>query len=255
MATTRITTNFITADNSFFYLHEDATKSGYNNLTMSADRFELNPKFNFTTNHLINARGGDDVIGLSSGNDIVYGGSGNDTIATAKGNDEARGGSGTDTIYGGAGNDRLFGDSGNDVIDGGTGQDVIFGGAGNDILTGGYDSDKFIFNLGEGADTVADFTRGQDMIILDNQILSTMPDTHLGAYDIGAALVTVTDMGRYTVSVGPYGYDAVLMFNTDTHTLSYDADGLAGSGAAVDLAILDGVNSLSGADFFAPAPF
>lgn len=56
-----------------------------------------------------------------------------------------------DTILGFAGDDTLVGLSGNDVLD---------GGPGNDILIGGPGSDSYIFNLGDGVDTIEDHAEG-----------------------------------------------------------------------------------------------
>ena len=60
-------------------------------------------------------------------------------------NDEIYGNGRTDIIYGGAGNDALYGGAGNDELRGGTGNDVLYGGAGNDT---------YVFELGDGKDTI-----------------------------------------------------------------------------------------------------
>jgi Ca2+-binding RTX toxin-like protein len=74
----------------------------------------------------------------TGGHDILVGGAANDVI---------HGGGGFDFIDGGAGNDTLFGEDGNDILRGGTGNDNVQGGAGNDT---------YVFNRGDGADTVYD---------------------------------------------------------------------------------------------------
>lgn len=119
----------------------------------------------------------DNTINLSDNGDLAFGGAGNDTIS---------GGSKSDYLSGGAGNDLIFGEGGNDVLDGGAGDDRLYtgreashlrGGSGNDTLTGyawaiagstfqggtGNDSivgthkgDRYIFNLGDGHDTIAE---------------------------------------------------------------------------------------------------
>ena len=58
------------------------------------------------------------------------------------------------TIYGGDGDDILIGGTGNDVIEGGNGADVIYGGKGNDTLNGGEGADTYVWNQGDGLDTV-----------------------------------------------------------------------------------------------------
>jgi RTX calcium-binding nonapeptide repeat (4 copies)/Haemolysin-type calcium binding protein related domain/Cadherin domain len=57
------------------------------------------------------------------------------------------GGAGFDFIDGGAGNDYLFGQEGNDILRGGANTDFLFGGQGDDT---------YVFNRGDGVDTVLD---------------------------------------------------------------------------------------------------
>ena len=58
------------------------------------------------------------------------------------------------TIDGGAGNDTIIGSGGNDVLIGGDGNDVVTGGRGNDVALLGAGDDRFIWNPGDGSDTV-----------------------------------------------------------------------------------------------------
>ena len=71
--------------------------------------------------------------------DIIYANGGNDTVNAGYGND---------TIYGGAGFDTLKGENGNDIL---------VGGAGNDRLEGGNGDDTYIYNIGDGLDTIYDY--------------------------------------------------------------------------------------------------
>lgn len=73
-----------------------------------------------------------------SSQDILVGGVLNDVI---------RGGNGADFIDGGSGNDQLYGNAGSDVLRGGKGADAIYGAQGNDT---------YVFNRGDGIDTVLD---------------------------------------------------------------------------------------------------
>ncbi|MBA7845338.1 hypothetical protein HV205_12895 [Klebsiella sp. RHBSTW-00465] len=41
-------------------------------------------------------------------------------------------------------------------MDGGSGNDQLAGGAGNDVLKGGYGSDSYLFNTGDGQDTISE---------------------------------------------------------------------------------------------------
>jgi trimeric autotransporter adhesin len=107
------------------------------------------------------ATAGDDLILLTSADDVF------DALG---GNDEVAGGLGADTISGNSGNDTIRGEAGNDVLDGGTGTDLIDGGAGNDSLRGGGGNDTFLFARGYGIDTInesaTDFD--QDVVRLEN---------------------------------------------------------------------------------------
>ncbi|MGV0105036.1 Calcium-binding protein [Nostoc sp. DSM 114167] len=51
----------------------------------------------------------------------------------------------------------IIGTSGYDLLQGGTGNDTLIGGTGNDFLTGGGGKDKFVYDLGDGTDTITDF--------------------------------------------------------------------------------------------------
>ncbi|WP_170331111.1 fasciclin domain-containing protein [Ruegeria arenilitoris] len=100
------------------------------------------------------------------GQDFVHGAGGNDVINVGRGDDVALGGDGNDIIFGGRGNDILRGDDGHDQIFGGRGKDLIDGGADNDFLFGGRGRDTFVFEEGDGYDTIADFKVGKDKIDL-----------------------------------------------------------------------------------------
>ncbi|MHB1691923.1 MAG: putative Ig domain-containing protein [Thiomonas sp.] len=52
--------------------------------------------------------------------------------------------------------DRLYGYDGDDVLDGGAGSDELYGGPGNDILRGGEGDEAYLFNRGDGVDTILD---------------------------------------------------------------------------------------------------
>ena len=59
-------------------------------------------------------------------------------------------------ITGTSEDDGLIGWNGDDSIEGGVGNDVIVGGTGDDFLQGGAGSDVFVFNIGDGRDTIND---------------------------------------------------------------------------------------------------
>jgi hypothetical protein len=60
-------------------------------------------------------------------------------------------------VNGTNGADNLVGNSYGDIINAQAGNDTITGNQGNDILTGGGGKDKFVYNLGDGVDTITDF--------------------------------------------------------------------------------------------------
>lgn len=95
---------------------------------------------------------GADVMTGGSAADILWGRSGNDVISGQSGNDRLSGDAGADSLYGGFGNDR---------VDGGIGNDLVFGGAGADL---------FVFEQGDGRDTLRDFQNGSDRLVIDGPL-------------------------------------------------------------------------------------
>ena len=57
---------------------------------------------------------------------------------------------------------RLYGQDGNDILKGGTGQDFLVGGEGRDHIEGGSGSDTYIWNYGDGNDTIVETSDTQD---------------------------------------------------------------------------------------------
>jgi Ca2+-binding RTX toxin-like protein len=55
----------------------------------------------------------------------------------------------------------LNGNGGNDLVLGGAGDDVVNGGSGSDILYGGAGNDTYVFNIGDGKDTIIE-THGNE---------------------------------------------------------------------------------------------
>ncbi|MFC6839601.1 calcium-binding protein [Xanthomonas theicola] len=105
----------------------------------------------------------------------VVGGGADDVIIGTEGNDSLSGGNGNDTIIGGAGNDVLDGGTGTNRLEGGAGDDVLSvssqsrnsvlaGGTGNDTLKGSYYSDTYLFNKGDGHDTVVETASYSDAV-------------------------------------------------------------------------------------------
>lgn len=74
-------------------------------------------------------------------------------------------GDGNDTLIGAASNDLLYGDAGNDTLIGGQGNDSLRGGEGNDV---------YIFNKGDGEDTVCDVNGKADEIRLGHESIGVV---------------------------------------------------------------------------------
>jgi VCBS repeat-containing protein len=92
----------------------------------------------------------------------LTGGSGNDSFAGTVGDDILNGGGGADVINGAAGRDVLSGGDGADTLTGGSGRDTLIGGTGNDTLSGGAGEDLYLFNRGDGADTIVNAAANLD---------------------------------------------------------------------------------------------
>lgn len=116
----------------------------------------------------------------------------------------------------------IVGTDGSDALAGGPAPDWLNGLAGADTLTGGGGEDKFIFTVGGGVDRVLDFTPGQDHVLL---------------FDTQGNIVDA--------SHGP------LIFQAASNSLWFDADGGQGPQAPQEVAVMDGVTSLSQSDLAA----
>lgn len=150
--------------------------------------------------------GGDgyDVLQLSDsiGVDIVLTGAGSGTATNAGGDLDTFAGIeeiwGTDfadiiNLGGGSSVSRVDGFHGDDTIVGGEGDDVLVGSSGNDTLTGGLGADvfdvSFDWESGLYADTITDFTDGEDTINLG----------WYGFLDVNEALSNFTTSGTDVV--------------------------------------------------------
>ncbi|NYE30615.1 Ca2+-binding RTX toxin-like protein [Rhodanobacter sp. K2T2] len=78
----------------------------------------------------------------------------NDTLIGSNGSDSITAGFGDTSIVGVSGNNTLTGGAGNDTIEGGSGADTIEGGSGTTQIVGGTGSENYVFNLGDGSDTI-----------------------------------------------------------------------------------------------------
>ncbi|MGB4069840.1 MAG: calcium-binding protein [Nitrospira sp.] len=142
------------------------------------------------------------------------------------GGDWLAGRGGNDTVYGGTDDDEVYGDQGDDVLLGETGDDLLFGGSGHDV---------YVFNLGDGIDTIEDF----EAVGEGNRI-------QFGA-GIGKNDLTFTrdDIARtLAIQVGSSGTDKLVL-------TSFDPTGANGTLVVETLAFADGITT-SLAGFFGP---
>ncbi|WP_304441806.1 calcium-binding protein, partial [Limnohabitans sp. JirII-31] len=147
----------------------------------------------------INGLGGNDTLIGGNQDDVLDGGEGDDSLSGGYGNDTLMGGAGNDTLNAADGNDTLTGGAGNDSLSGDYGDDTLTGGEGNDYLSGGFGSDTYVFNQGDGQDTINDYDYW------------TWQDTD--TLQLGAGLL----MGDMQIS--QEGEDLKLSWGTDTVTL------------------------------------
>jgi len=100
------------------------------------------------------------------------------------------------SIKGGAGNTTITGSTDNDTIFAGGGQSSLWGGKGNDYLEGGAGYDTFIYELGDGNDTVTNAGAG-DLIFLSNISLEQILSANINAESVALSL---SDGGSINIS-------------------------------------------------------
>ncbi len=119
-------------------------------------------------------------------------------------------------VTGGGGGDRLFGNALNNSLVGNSGDDLLSGGVGADILTGGLGRDRFLFsqtgrfNRNQiGIDSITDFTRRQDKIVLDRATFKGLRKIEL------ATVKNVAQAQRSTAKLTYVRKTGALFFNAN----------------------------------------
>jgi Ca2+-binding RTX toxin-like protein len=202
--------------------------------------------------------GGDDRVRIDDTNGAftntiptrIDGGPGNDTIA---------GGAGAETLLGGPGNDTIDGHAGNDVSDLGPGDDsfVWDPGDGSDSIEGGPGTDALVFNGAAASETV-DLSANGDRLRFFRQPANITMDTHgVERVDFnalgGADAITVNDLSGTDVrnvaldlagtlggTTGDGVADSVVVDGTngnDALTVAGDSSGVTVSGLGTQVAI------------------
>ncbi len=119
-------------------------------------------------------------VGGSADADTIWGGKGSDNIQGWSGNDWISGGENGDHLQGEDGDDTLLGGNHSDHLKGGNGNDWLEGGTDNDQLTGGAGEDIYVFNLGDGVDTLFGEWQHSDTDIIQFGPEITPDDIQLG---------------------------------------------------------------------------
>ena len=164
---------------------------------------------------------GDDSLRIDESNGVFT-----DTIPTTihggNGNDRIVGGAGAITLQGDNGDDVLIGGSGVEKLIGGNGDDSIDGNKGNDVGLLGNGNDTFVWDPGDGSDTV-EGQNGTDTMLFN------------GA-DASERVVLSANGGRLRFFRDP---GAVTMDTDDVEVVEFRAFGGADSVTVEDLAATD----------------
>ena len=139
---------------------------------------------------------------------LPVGTDGDDTIYAWDGeNATLQGLGGNDNLLAGEGNDTLIGDTGNDALSGGVGNDTLIGGTGNDALSGGVGNDTYVFNLGDGLDTITEIGGDLDTIRFGAGIAaSDITCTLNGSQSYIKLIMAINGGNDDKVTIGEWGW-------------------------------------------------
>ncbi len=201
------------------------------------------------------------------GYDVLVGGAGNDLLLGQGKDDILFGGADDDILYGDdrddmntplaiQGNDYLDGGSGNDKLYGNGGDDILIGGANNDDLFGGTGQDTYIFNPGDGVDTITDTKSENNILRFGAGISSNNVTLHLGSLmlDLGNGdAVHIEGFDQNDVfnssSISSFQFaDGSSLTTAELLARGFDLDGTAGNDLIVGTNTTDRINGLDGND-------
>ena len=129
-------------------------------------------------------------------------------------------------------NTTLFGLGGNDTLSSNGGSNVFVGGTGSDTLIGGSGNDQFVYNLtNEGQDRIYNFHSGDHIDFAASGFGQGLAANHASAGTLDASHFIANATG-FTNSTQEF------WFNTQNHTLYFDADGSGHNSGAVAIATL-----------------
>jgi len=159
-----------------------------------------------------------------------------------------------DVMQGNDGVNRLEGRDNTDNLDGLAGDDVIVGGHDDDVLNGGAGADTFVFNAGDGNDTILDFKAGGDHDLIQvigytNYTLSQFGSTTTVTFASGNTIALLdTAMASITAADFLFGNLFNGTANADTLNGTTDIDHINGLGGNDTLKGDAGNDFLDGGD-------
>ncbi|MDD5058244.1 MAG: putative Ig domain-containing protein, partial [Sideroxydans sp.] len=168
------------------FIKDDFLGANVLSLGVGISAADINPVWDAATRNLTLDFGGNDKISVGALDDLAIkdvrffdgstlalkdfliqrgvvqaaGAAGNDMMATFADGMPLQGLGGDDQLYGSVLADTLEGGAGNDLLVGNAGDDILAGGEGSDLLEGGAGNDVYVYNLGDGADTIIDTGNG-----------------------------------------------------------------------------------------------
>ncbi len=153
--------------------------------------------------------GGNDTLYGQRGDDTLEGGAGDDTLEGQRGDDRLIGGADDDTLYGWTGDDTLEGGAGDDTLSGWFDDDTLTGGTGDDWLEGGRGADTYVFNRGDGVDSIQDLGSysGTDRLVIHGYTPAEVTVSRTAADSDDLVLTFAGTQDRITIWNGLGGSD------------------------------------------------
>jgi Ca2+-binding RTX toxin-like protein len=215
-----------------------------------ASTLSIAPTTLTNTIYSVGSASGDSLNGYD-GSDRMTGLAGNDNLYGNGGNDSLDGGQGSDYLQGGIGNDTLLGGQGNDSLSGGDGADSLTGGTGDDGLSGDEGADIYVYNLGDGQDTINNYqtAAAADKIVFGAGITVA----NLKFYREGTDLIitfsnSATDSIRIQYQYSSASYALNVLQFSDATTKNISPTGLTNTIYSVGGAGGEGLNGYDGLD-------
>jgi Ca2+-binding RTX toxin-like protein len=161
-----------------------------------------------------------DLYDLHAANQVTV----DQTIVGEYGDQVLLGGIGNDRIFAGTGATTLLGLAGDDLLVGEVSSNLLMGGHGNDMLQGEAGNDTYLFNFGDGTDTIEDMAAAGECNRIQFGVGITQSDLTFVPDEVEQTL---------TIRVGSGGADRLILTN-------FDSTGVNGSLVVETLAFADG---------------